>query len=96
MNQELQQAPGPVVPEVVPKVLPEIAVQFLLKKAINKAVDAADLKAKMMLRPILATFSARIDAITRDEAVSLIQLVHQISAELEEQTGVQNDYFLID
>ncbi len=95
MNQEIE-LPGALIPEVLPKVQPGAAVKFLLHKAINKAVDSADLKARMMLKPILGTFSARIDAITDAEAVGLIKLVHQISAELEEQTGVENDYYLTD
>lgn len=47
----------------------------------------------MMFKPILGSISSRVDGITREQAIALIQTVHEMSYDLEERTGVMNDFF---
>lgn len=93
MQQQIETTSAALIPEIVPEVEPEIAVQFLIKKMLEWAVGQADGTMKLMFRPILATCSGRIDAITREEAITMIQRVHELSFDLEERTGIRNTFF---
>lgn len=84
---------GPVIPEILPQVDPEVAVKFLIEKGLEWALSQADTTARMLFKPILGNISSRIDGITREQAIGLIQTVHQMSYDLEERTGVINEFF---
>jgi hypothetical protein len=83
-------APAQTQPETISAAA---AVNQLISMALAELANNADMKMRAALamgQPILATSLAKM---TEADAERIVQFVHRLSFELEEKTGIYNEFF---